>query len=328
MKHRPNVDDADIISAVSASFTLDLRTLDLLPLGEGAWVFEGEDSAKRTWFIKLARDSHAVVGRVAAYLHDELDLNFVAAPIAAKLPEPPRVKDYYLTVYPFLEGEVLGPNDSSRFKAEIGSDLRRLHEAQLTDQLRSLLPTESCQKFQDSAREFVERARLYGAGDPLMPSLARVMQHQARAIDDVLKNGRLVSEYCRARASKYELVVCHADIHPYNIMSTPHGLMMVDWDGIMLAPRERDLMFYADDMRSASDLHQAYGPAYHLDEQLITYYAYEWVLQEFTDYLGRLFDTSLGADARRHALDEFERLFGEGEELGGVVKDALDSPLP
>jgi spectinomycin phosphotransferase len=157
---------------------------------------------------------------------------------------------------------------------------------------------------------------------------SRVMKVQAKNIDEILENGRLVGNYCSARASDYEFVVCHADIHPYNIMNTRHGLVMVDWDGIMLAPPERDLMFYAHDMRSTTELHRAYGLDYKLDEHLITYYAYEWVLQEFTDYLTRLFDTGLRDEPRHHALDEFRALFGEGNELGGVVKAALDSPLP
>jgi spectinomycin phosphotransferase len=273
-------------------------------------------------------DSNSAVEHATTYLHDVLNLNFVAAPIASKKSEIPRVNDYCLTIYPFIEGEMLGSSDLSPFKTEIGSDLRRLHDATLPDQLRSTLPKEAFEKFQDSARELVGRAREQRTHDVLVERLARLMKAQARNIDEVLENGRVVSRYCRARASDYEFVICHADIHPFNIMSTRRELVMVDWDGIMLAPRERDLMFYADDMRAVNDLHRAYGLGYQLDEHLISYYTYEWVLQEFTDYLGRLFDSNRGADARQHALMEFELLFGDGHQLGGVVKAALDSPLP
>jgi spectinomycin phosphotransferase len=328
MKHRPNVDDREIITAISRAFQIQVRTLDFLPLGEGAWVFKGEDSAKRSWFIRLARGSNSAAERVTAYLHDVLHLDFIAAPIASKQSEAPRVDDYYLTIHPYIEGEMLGSRDLSPFYSEIGDDLRRLHEAHLPDQLRRLLPKESFLEFQDSATDLVGRARQYRADNALMTSLAKIMEDQASHIDEILENSRLVSNYCRARARDYEFVVCHADIHPYNIMNTLHGLVTVDWHGIMLAPRERDLMFYADDVRSATDLLRAYGLSYQLDEHLITYYVYEWVLQEFTDYLARIFDTDLSAGARQHALEEFERLFGEGGQLGGVVKDALDSPLP
>lgn len=126
----------------------------------------------------------------------------------------------------------------------------------------------------------------------------------------------------------YELVVCHADIHPFNILRTANGFVMIDWDGMMLAPRERDTMFYTGDMCSDSGFHQAYGSEVTLTEELVTCYQYEWVLQEFTDYISRLFDETLGYDRHCHVLEEFQALFGSTDEPGSVVRAALDAPMP
>src|SRR5262245_59090574 len=39
-------------------------------------------------------------------------------------------------------------------------------------------------------------------------------------------------------------VICHADLHPGNIVRTPDDhLFVIDWDEVMLAPKERDLLF-------------------------------------------------------------------------------------
>jgi thiamine kinase-like enzyme len=111
-------------------------------------------------------------------------------------------------------------------------------------------------------------------------------------------------------------------------MKTANGIVMIDWDGIALAPREIDLRFYGKEARGDTDFHRAYGLDYQIDDNLITYYGYEWVLQEYNDYVQRLFDMNLSKEARADALDEFLNLFGHSEELGGVVKDALNSPLP
>jgi spectinomycin phosphotransferase len=297
-------------------------------LGEGSWAYRGEDLTGRSWFIKLSRTDTGAVALVTAYLRDTLGLSFVLAPIVGAASAVLKIKDYYLTVYPFAEGTVLSSTDLAPYKAEIGSDLHKLHETRLPEQLGALLPHESFDKFQGSAQELVARARSYRGNDALLRRLARDIHLRAATLDIVLENGRLLSDYCSGQAHTYEFVVCHADIHPFNIMATSWGLVMLDWDGIMLAPRERDLMFYADDMRTGGDFHQAYGLDVTLNEDLITYYHYEWVLQEFTDYIGRLFDDELGDDARSHALDEFQGLFGSGHELGGVVRTALDAPLP
>ena len=328
MRHRPNLDDSEIQSAVHGLFDLQLRAVEFLPLGEGSWAYKGEDQAGENWFIKLSRTDTTAVARVTTYLRDTLGLTFVLAPIVGIGSAEPKIKEYYLTVYPFTDGKVLGPADLEPYPTEIGSDLRRLHEARLPEELRVLLAQESFDRFQTSTNDLVARTRAYTGDNVLLQRLGESINLHSRAIDTVLKNGQALSEHCKRLTLSYKLVVCHADIHPDNIMATSQGLVMIDWDGLMLAPRERDLMFYSTDMRTESDLRQAYGLDVTLNEDLVTYYHYEWVLQEFTDYIGRLFDEAIGNDARSHALDEFRALFGSGDELGGVVRAALDAPMP
>jgi thiamine kinase-like enzyme len=327
MRHRPTIGDNAILQAIHATFNIHLHTLTFLPLGEGAWVYRGEDETGAAWFIKLSRTGAVDVERVAIYLHHTLKLAFVLAPIPRSGSEVTWVGDYSLTVYPFLQGEALGGLDLTPYRAEIADDLRMLHEAQLPAHLKAELPHESFDKFQDSARELIGRARS-GGSSQLERKLSRGVDQHSAEIDVVLQNAQLMSAYCRRLARTYEFVLCHADIHPFNIMNTPGGLVFLDWEGMMLAPHERDLMFYASDMRAPSNFRRAYGADYELNEYLVTYYVYEWVLQEFSDYIGRIFDDHLSNAARHHALQELDRLFGDEKSLGGVVKQALDSPLP
>lgn len=99
------------------------------------------------------------------------------------------VGDYYLTVYPFIDGEVLGGTDLTSYDAEIGRDLRTLHHASLPPQLAEMLSRESFDRFQVSVRELVAKARSYAGNDALKQSIAACMQAHAEPIDAVLKNG-------------------------------------------------------------------------------------------------------------------------------------------
>ena len=39
-------------------------------------------------------------------------------------------------------------------------------------------------------------------------------------------------------------VICHADLHPANLIRDDAGhVFVVDWDDVMLAPKERDFIF-------------------------------------------------------------------------------------
>lgn len=329
MKHPINIAENSILSAVQKYFSLHLQSLEFLPVGEGSWVYKGRDESQGSWLMKLSRLNTSTVARVTTYLHDELGLSFVIGPV---LPldqkATPRVNGYELSLYPFLEGKPLSYDGlNEEHQAEIAQDLRSMHDAKLPQPIRAFLPREPFDKFQESARSLVRKAREYIGNDVLLERLREVVMSKWDVIDRTIENGYRLSQYCKQHV--YDLVVCHADIHPFNIMQTATNLVMIDWDGIMLAPRERDLMFYRQEMKAAdSDFHRAYGLEYQADSYLISYYNYERVLQEYTDYIGRLFDVQLGDEARTHAFNEFQALFGSQQELGGVVKEALCSPLP
>ena len=60
-------------------------------------------------------------------------------------------------------------------------------------------------------------------------------------------------------AARPELVLCHGDLHTDNLLVDAEGrLAVVDWDGLLLAPRERDLMFATGEQRAR--LLEGYGP--------------------------------------------------------------------
>jgi hypothetical protein len=91
---------------------------------------------------------------------------------------------------------------------------------------------------------------------------------------------------------------------------------VVDWDGLELAPPERDLSFFVTGTtdRERARFFEGYGPT-DLDQAALAYVGWEWVAQELADYGGRVVDDRLGEATRRHALDEFRRLFAPGDVI-------------
>jgi spectinomycin phosphotransferase len=82
-------------------------------------------------------------------------------------------------------------------------------------------------------------------------------------------------------AARPELVLCHADLHLANLLVDAEGrLWVVDWDGLQLTPRERDLLFATGPQRAR--FLEGYGPVT-LDRPTVAYYRWEWVVQELAD---------------------------------------------
>ncbi|MDI5791191.1 phosphotransferase [Bacillus licheniformis] len=48
------------------------------------------------------------------------------------------------------------------------------------------------------------------------------------------------------KCSGRRLALCHTDVHGWNLMKTGGELILIDWEGLKLAPVEADLMFFAN----------------------------------------------------------------------------------
>jgi spectinomycin phosphotransferase len=97
------------------------------------------------------------------------------------------------------------------------------------------------------------------------------------------------------RSQPLERVLCHTDLHAWNILHGPQcGLHIIDWDDPLLAPKERDLMFIGGGVggiwntpREEALFYQGYGLT---DINLIAlaYYRYERILVDVVEYSQQL----------------------------------------
>jgi spectinomycin phosphotransferase len=143
---------------------------------------------------------------------------------------------YLLAVYPFVEGRAgdfgeHAPGD----KPAIYEMLRRLHATRVEAEPLDLdLPQ----------ADELRRARETVGDGPYGRAAAELLKSHSRLIDELL------ARYDQLRTTlppRDEWVVTHGEPHPGNVMRTPDGLRLVDWDTVRLAPRGRDLWLVDDD---------------------------------------------------------------------------------
>jgi spectinomycin phosphotransferase len=84
------------------------------------------------------------------------------------------------------------------------------------------------------------------------------------------------------KACPFPYVICHADLHPANLLRDRHGhVFVIDWDEVMLAPKERDFIFVREPQADA--FWQGYG-VIEIDWMLLSYYLWERVVQDVIEY--------------------------------------------
>ena len=117
-------------------------------------------------------------------------------------------------------------------------------------------------------------------------------------------------------ASKESYVICHADLHAANLIRDSAGhVFVIDWDEVMLAPKERDFIFLRHPQAEA--FFQGYGQR-EIDWILLTYYLWERVVQDLIECAQNVcFKDDWGEEGRAVAAQLFHKVLE-----GGVIDAA------
>lgn len=120
-----------------------------------------------------------------------------------------------------------------------------------------------------------------------------------------------------------DYVLCHADMHGWNlIVDKENALYIVDWDTLIFAPKERDLMFigagiWNSGLTAAEEeslFYQGYGKA-EINQDVLAYYRFERIIQDIGDYCEYIFLSDEGGDDRMQCFEYLKSNFLPGSTI-------------
>lgn len=321
MRFRPALQDLTLIRQLEEHFGLVVSMCHFLPLGEDSWVYRACGSDGSIWLVRLQQEPRQDALEVSAWLRYQAGLEWVVAPVPAldgRYAIP--VEKYWLTLAPWIDGQELMARGLTAGDGEkIGRLLARLHAltGQLPPSLRRRLPQETFCRHRETALKVLQAATNPWPAGSIQAALSAWMGEKEPLIHRVLRMAQELGE--RLRKQQTPLALCHADFHAANILVGRDGhWAVVDWDGLLLAPPERDLFFWYDSP-AWEEVAAAYGLPRLPDRDLLEYYALEWVVQEIADYGENIFDLPLSDEQKADSLRAFQQLFAPGD----VVEKAL-----
>lgn len=324
MLEPPSIAVADLIERARTRFAIPVSGATFLPVGNdsAAWAFRltgGEDA----WFLKvLARPVGAASLEVPRLLAGH-GIDHLLAPIPTATGDSfDEGEPYGFILYPFVDGESGGDVGlTTAQQTELGRVVRRIHEFPTPAALaRSMRRERFVPPGVEAARRIGGEVRSGSSDDRFQRSLAAFWLRHRREIDRLVE--RAVALGAEARNRAWDPVICHADIHAWNVLVDRSGeFVVVDWDETLLAPRERDLMFVDGGVGGLQNDGRAffagYGPI-EVDPVVMAYYRFDWVVQELASYGDRVLASDVGDATRAEAVDLLVSLF----EPGNVVESA------
>ncbi|WP_350280839.1 aminoglycoside phosphotransferase family protein [Kribbella sp. HUAS MG21] len=276
-----------------ADFGLDVT--ELTPVGYGA------DVAAQVWKAGTATNAYAVKWSGAGTNTGHQVAAFLADSGVPGVPEMVRTTEgglwsvharKRLTVTPWIDGTRAAETGLTCEQwSEYGVLLRRVHDAEPPPRLREALPQRSHIDARTPALAEEVRVRLAEPECEVQESLAAVWAQYDSVIADLLAN--------RPPAPVGPRVVCHGDPHLGNVL-VDGGVHLIDWDDVIHAPREQDLMFMLGGMgelgpTTPGELDaflDGYGP-HAFDDEAIRYYRH---VRAFEDVVGWSHQAITGPD--------------------------------
>ena len=236
----------------------------------------------------------------------------------------PMGHDRTLVLYPFVAGRnAMDAGMTADQWHAFGVTLRAVHDGGLEKRFADRLPAETF-GLPSAAMVTQVLAEQPSVGSPAAERLRAYLGENRGRIGSMLERAQELGAQVRGRPLAH--VLCHSDIHAANVLVAADGdIVLADWDGPMLAPRERDLLFVigsriarAVEPHEEAWFFEGYGEV-SVDRDAIVYYRYERIIEDIGEFARSVFH---GLDLPESSRTEQAAMVKSFFEPTGIVETA------
>lgn len=323
MLEKPGLEDQALIDRLQPEFGLVGVKLAFLPLGADSdtFVYRADDEEGGAYFVKLRRgEFNESLVAVPQYL-SELGMMQIIPSIRTRAGRLwAKLGPFNVMLYPYLTGcDGYEKPLPEPLWVEFGRALKDLHTADIPANITDGIRRED---FSPRWRESL-RAHLAGldentASDPVTAELRAFLQGERWKILNLVERAEALALEIQAQDLAFTL--CHGDIHGWNLLiDDADRLYIVDWDTLVIAPKERDLMFIGGGLGDSgytpqeeeAMFYRGYGPT-EINQKMVAYYRYERIIEDIAIYCEEIFEGEGSEGDREQALVNVKSNFRPG----------------
>lgn len=313
MREPPRIPEEHLRACLQDQYDLSPVTLEFLPLGHdyNAGVYRAVSEQGTPYALKVtSRPLYAPRCLVPRYLNDQ-GITSVVAPIPSRSGALwNQLEDWTVIVYPWISGDTSLTGMTDEQWKEVGTIFQQIHQIVLPPEGFESLRKETFDptEYTRWVRAFeTQQAHVEGQGAVERALRASWVAHQP-TIHTVVTSLEKLAGVLQSRSFPH--VICHADLHARNLIRDRAGhVFVIDWDEVMLAPKERDFIFVRQPQADA--FFQGYGQA-EIDWVVLTYYLWERVVQDLIECTQNVcFRDDWGEESRAEAVQLLHEILAE-----------------
>ena len=303
-----------------------------LPLGAdfNTAVYQVTTSSQVDYFLKLRRGEFIDASVSATKYLADLGVKQVISPLATKTRQLwTSLAPFKAILYPYVEGlNGVEAKLSEDQWVQFGAAIKKLHSTDIPNILTSGTPREVfSSKWRETVKAFLMRIENEVFEEPVAVKMALFLKSKSSKILKLVERAEKLAITIQKQSLEY--ILCHADIHGWNLLTDKEGaIYIIDWDTLIFAPKERDLMFIgagiSDSGRAPTEekslFYQGYGQT-NINQDAICYYRFERIIQDIGEYCEQIFLSDEGGEDRIQSFKYLQSIFLPR----GVIEKAYQS---
>ncbi|WP_040978095.1 aminoglycoside phosphotransferase family protein [Oceanobacillus jeddahense] len=304
----------------------DVHPIHIQPK-QGGWAslaFEVKENGT-IYFLKAYEKSRASTPKLTAMIDQYVPI--VAwlehnSCLKGKVPVPLKTREgnykcedeenIYL-LYPFIQGQTIGEKDLTEQQVEAFAHMiATLHL--FGEEIP--FPTEALtENFEVSFVRELEEI-MHDKTEQISAEWYSFMHKNREKIGTWINAIKELSE--KLHTASLDKVLCHTDLHHWNLMQADN-LLLIDWEGLKLAPAEADIMFLTDKpyLKHFIKVYQQYHKNYHINEDALVFYQLRRRLEDIWEFAGQLLYEELD-------IQEKDSIIGYLKDLTDDENDPLE----
>jgi spectinomycin phosphotransferase len=323
MREQPMIPEEHLRACLQVQYDLSPVTLEFLPRGHdyNAGVYQVVSEQGTAYLLKVtARPLYEPACLVPRYLYEQ-GITSVVAPVPTRSGALwTKLTDWTVIVYPWIAGDSSLTGMTNEQWMEVGRIFQRIHQVRLQPERFPSLRKETfdpiayAQWVHTFETQYLHSQ--HGGSDSERAVCASWVAHQSTIHTAVTTLEKLAE---MIRACSFPHVICHADLHARNLIRDRAGqVFVIDWDEVMLAPKERDFIFIREPQANA--FWEGYG-VIEIDWTLLSYYLWERVIQDvIEDTQNVCFKDDLAEETKADIAQSFQASLEGGNNIAAAYQ--------
>lgn len=336
MLEPPDLDLAQLRSFLEMEYGRRFRSIEFLPLGADVdtAVFRAATS-DASFFLKLRSGPFSAVTVLAPYYLHGAGVSHLIPPVPTRSGRLwLKHESFVVVLYPFVRGRNgnVQALTGDQWTA-LGATLAGLHQTALPASMRAAVASENFSPYwRNPVLEFQAKVQTQVYGEAAAAALAALLREKEAVVSDLVKRTDRLGAILKDSDLPY--VPCHGDIQAWNVLVSDAGeLYVVDWDTLILAPKERDLMFIGaglgwqgENAETEAQFYRGYGPT-EANAVALAYYRYERIIEDIAAYCDQLLERTDGGADRWEAVRQISSQFQPGDVIDFAYRTDRVDPM-